>query len=69
MAYAFKNRCPHQNKSLAGCKVHEGHVVCPVHQYSFSLEDGRGHGLYLENYPIEYRENGVFVGIEKWSLF
>ena len=66
---AFKNRCPHQNKPLDGCKVKEGRVVCPYHQYTFSIEDGRGHGLYLEKYPIVVRTEGVFVGVEKWSFF
>lgn len=66
---AFKNRCPHQNKPMDGCKVTEGRVICPYHQYSFSLKDGRGHGLYLEKYPVEVRTDGVFVGIEKWSIF
>ena len=66
---AFKNRCPHQNKPMVGCKVTDGRVVCPYHQYAFSLEDGKGHGLYLEKYPIEERSEGVFVGIEKWSFF
>ncbi len=67
--YAFKNKCPHQHKSLEGCSIHDGFVVCPWHQYAFSCETGRGHGLYLENYPLKFEEEGVFVGKEAWSLF
>ena len=66
---AFKNRCPHQNKSLEGCSIQDGSVVCPWHQYAFSCETGRGHGMYLEKYPIKFEENGVFIGKEGWSLF
>ena len=67
--YAFQNKCPHQNKSLEGCSIDEGAIICPWHKYAFSCETGRGHGLYLENYPIKFEENGVFIGKEGWSLF
>lgn len=66
---AFKNKCPHQNKKLDGCWIKNNHIVCPMHQYSFSLTDGKGHGLCLDKYPIEYRTDGVFIGIEKFSIF
>ena len=67
--YAFKNKCPHQKKPLNDCKVIEGHVVCPFHRYRFSLENGRGHGLYLDQYQIKIENNQVFIGMEKWSFF
>lgn len=67
--YAFENKCPHQNKSLEGCSLHEGFVICPWHRYAFSCETGRGHGLYLEKYPLKFENEGVFVGKEGWSLF
>ena len=67
--YAFENKCPHQNKSLVGCVIDEGMIVCPWHKYAFSCETGRGHGLYLEKYPLKFNEDGVFIGKEGWSLF
>lgn len=67
--YAFQNKCPHQNKSLEGCSIDEGAIICPWHKYAFSCETGRGHGLYLDKYPIKFEENGVFIGKEGWSLF
>lgn len=67
--YAFQTTCPHQNKPLDTCKISEGYVVCPFHQYHFSLEDGRGHGLYLDKYELRIDERGVFLGKEGWSLF
>ena len=66
---AFKNKCPHQGKSLEGCWLNQNTVVCPFHKYQFSLETGRGQGLYLEKYELKIDENGVFLGKEAWSLF
>lgn len=66
---AFTNRCPHQNKPLDNCRLEKDQIICPYHQYAFSCEDGKGMGLYLEKYPLEFRENGIYIGIEKWSLF
>ena len=67
--YLIKNKCPHQGLSMKDAKCENGKVICPFHQYRFSLENGRGHGLYLERYPIEYREDGVFAGFEYFSIF
>jgi 3-phenylpropionate/trans-cinnamate dioxygenase ferredoxin subunit len=66
---AFKNKCPHQGKSLEGCWLNQNAVVCPFHKYHFSLETGRGQGLYLEKYELKIDEKGVFLGKEVWSLF
>ena len=67
--YAFKNKCPHQNKPLDDCTLQDEHVVCNYHRYHFSLEDGRGHGLCLDKYQIKIEEGRVFLGKEVWSLF
>ena len=65
---AFKNRCPHQNQPLDNCSIKEGELICPFHQYKFSLKNGRGHGLYIHKYELKFDEQ-VWIGIEKWSLF
>jgi len=67
--YAFKNKCPHQNKPLNDCALNEGHIVCAYHRYQFSLEDGKGHGMCLDKYQIKIEEGRVFLGKEVWSLF
>ena len=70
--YAFDDSCPHQGKPLIQAKCTDnGEVLCPFHQYKFDLKTGRGHGLYLQTYPVEVRINGVFVGVEKssWNIF
>ncbi len=67
--YAFKNKCPHQNKSLENCKVADGNVICPWHQYQFSCETGRGHGLHVEKYPLKFEKDSVYIGKEAWTIF
>lgn len=67
--FAFQNKCPHQNKPMDGCWIENGSIVCPFHQYRYSLETGRGHGLYLEKYELQITDQGVFLGKEGWSLF
>lgn len=67
--YLVKNKCPHQGIKLDNASCEEGKIVCPWHHYAFDLETGRGGGLHLENYPIEFRENGVYAGFEYFSFF
>jgi len=67
--FAIKNKCPHQGAKMAGCSIHDNKVTCPIHQYSFDLENGRGHGLYLETYPIVNTDKGVFLERTYFSWF
>ncbi len=67
-------KCPHAGGHLADGYVDAlGNIVCPMHRYKFSLQNGRnvsGEGYFLKTYPVEITEDGVFVGIEeKNSLF
>ena len=65
--------CPHAGGTLAeGYIDNFGNIVCPIHQYRFSLQNGRnssGEGYYLKTYPIEKREEGVFIGMEDSGPF
>jgi nitrite reductase/ring-hydroxylating ferredoxin subunit len=71
--FAFAHKCPH----AGGYFVHGyvdalGNAVCPVHRYKFCLRNGRnvsGEGYHLKHWPVEEREDGVYVGLEGWSLF
>lgn len=66
--FAFSNACTHRQADL-----HEGwlnkyeEVVCPLHQYRFSIRNGEersGHGCPdLKTYPIEIRADGVYIRI------
>lgn len=73
MLYAFAYKCPHASGIMADGWVDEsGNVVCPLHRYRFSVKNGRntsGEGYYLKTYPIEQREDGWYLGMEKTGLF
>lgn len=74
--YALQNNCPHANASLADgwCDNH-GNIVCPVHRIKFNLATGKnatGEGYYINTFPIELNQEGLFVGIKNkkwWSIF
>ncbi|MBI1344322.1 MAG: Rieske 2Fe-2S domain-containing protein [Terrimonas sp.] len=75
--YACAYKCPHAGGILAEGHIDAlGNIVCPVHRYKFSLQNGRnvsGEGYYLKNWPVEIREDGVYIGIEAtggfWDIF
>ena len=66
-------KCPHASgKMVSGFIDPLGNIVCPLHRYKFSLKNGRnvsGEGYFLKIYPIEEREDGIFVGIDKKKGF
>jgi 3-phenylpropionate/trans-cinnamate dioxygenase ferredoxin subunit len=72
--FAFNDKCPHNGASLSkGFCTKNNEVVCPLHRYSFDLANGRatsGGAFALKTYPIEIKDNGVFVGIKAswWEL-
>ena len=67
--FAFACKCPHAGGLLAEGYIDAlGNVVCPVHRYKYDMKNGRntsGEGYYLKNWPVEMRDNGVFVGLEE----
>ena len=69
MAFAFAFKCPHAGGIMADGHIDAlGNVVCPLHRYKYNLQNGRnvsGEGYYLKHWPVELRENGVFVGMEE----
>jgi len=71
--YACAHKCPHAGGYMAnGWLDAMGHIVCPLHRYRFDLIKGRnvsGEGYYLKTYPVEEREDGVFVGFEESRWF
>ena len=68
---ACSSKCPHAGGRLADGYIDAlGNIVCPMHRYKFSLQNGRnvsGEGYFLKTYPVEIREEGIFVGIEEKS--
>ncbi|MBV8254848.1 MAG: Rieske 2Fe-2S domain-containing protein [Chitinophaga sp.] len=67
--FAFAYKCPHASGIMAdGFIDNAGNVVCPLHRYRFSIKNGRnvsGEGYFLKTYPVEQREDGYFLGMEK----
>jgi 3-phenylpropionate/trans-cinnamate dioxygenase ferredoxin subunit len=64
---AFAHKCPHAGGVLAdGFIDAAGNIACPLHRFKFSIRNGRnisGEGYFLKLYPVEQREDGLFVGI------
>lgn len=67
--YAFAYKCPHAGGVMADGRMDgHGNVVCPLHRYKFNVRNGynsSGEGFYLKTYPVEMREDGAYVGLEK----
>ena len=67
--FAFSYKCPHAGGILADGHMDAlGNVVCPLHRYKYDMKNGRntsGEGYYLTHWPVEIRQDGVFVGTEK----
>ena len=71
--YALGNRCPHAGGSLGDGRVdEEGNVICPVHRLKYDLKTGKntsGEGFYVESYPVEIRNDGVYLGMPQRNWF
>ena len=71
--FAFAAKCPHASGLFVNGFIDAlGNVVCPLHRYKFCLNNGRnvtGEGYYLKTWPVEIRDEGVFVGMPKNKLF
>jgi len=65
--YAFTAKCPHAGAPLCGGWLDpQGRIVCPDHKYRFDPANGRnttGEGYKLFTYPVEIRDEEIFVGI------
>ena len=68
---ACASQCPHAGGQMADGHIDAlGNIVCPLHRYKFSLQNGgnvTGEGYFLKTYPVEIREEGIFIGIEEKS--
>jgi nitrite reductase/ring-hydroxylating ferredoxin subunit len=71
--FAFARKCPHASGLLVNGFIDAlGNVVCPLHRYKFCMKNGRnvsGEGYYLKHWPVEIRDDGVWVEMEKKGLF
>jgi len=68
--FGFAHSCPHAGAPMTDAYVSGGcQVVCPVHHLKFNLKNGgrdvNGEGYTLRTYPVEIREDGIYVGMEE----
>jgi len=72
--YAIDDKCSHAGGSLSMGKCDEsGNVICPIHRIGFRCKDGGpagGKGYFVNSYPLENREDGLYIGFKKkWFEF
>src|SRR3954447_95915 len=62
---ALSNRCPHQGGPLGEGTIENGLLRCPWHGYDYCpLTGGSEFGDSVPGFPIEIREDGIWVGVE-----
>jgi nitrite reductase/ring-hydroxylating ferredoxin subunit len=64
---ALTNACPHQGGPLGEGSIEKGWLRCPWHGWDFHPLTGQSpEGLddALETFPVEVRDDGVYVGVE-----
>ena len=70
---ACTQKCPHAGGILSDGFIDAlGNIVCPLHSYKFNLQNGQntsGEGYFLKTFPVEIRNEGVFIGFEENNLF
>jgi thiamine pyrophosphate-dependent acetolactate synthase large subunit-like protein/nitrite reductase/ring-hydroxylating ferredoxin subunit len=71
--YAMDNRCPHQGGPLGEGSIETGNdgqcwLRCPWHGWDFDPKTGLSPGGHEDSgqqtYPVEVRDDGVYVGLE-----
>ncbi|MEM7549625.1 MAG: thiamine pyrophosphate-binding protein [Bacteroidota bacterium] len=61
------NRCPHQGGPLGEGSIENGLLRCPWHGWDYDPLSGKAPGFDdgVETFPIEIRDDGVYIGIEQ----
>ena len=63
---ALDGRCPHQGGPLAEGSIENGWLRCPWHGWDYHPTSGRppeGFDDGVDTFPVEEREDGVYVGL------
>lgn len=64
---ACSSKCPHAGGDLSlGFLDKKENIICPVHGYRFSLNNGRDtncEGYFLKLFPLKESEEGIFLNI------
>ncbi|QQL51317.1 Rieske (2Fe-2S) protein [Mucilaginibacter ginkgonis] len=71
--FALNAYCPHAGADLSGGWCKDGKIICPFHRYAYDIKTGRGdpgQNDYVDTYPTEVRDDGVYVGLQSfWDIF
>ena len=61
---ALDNRCPHQGGPLGEGSIENGLLRCPWHGWDYHPTSGKAPGFDdgVDTFPVEVREDGVYVG-------
>jgi len=63
--YSIQDDCPHQKTSLSQGSVNTyNEIICPLHEYRFSLKHGQESNLRTQpadTYLVEVKEDGVYL--------
>ncbi len=65
---ALDNACPHQGGPLGEGSIENGWLRCPWHGWDFhpcSGDSPGGHDDGVATFPVEVRDDGVYVGLEQ----
>jgi thiamine pyrophosphate-dependent acetolactate synthase large subunit-like protein/nitrite reductase/ring-hydroxylating ferredoxin subunit len=62
---ALDNKCPHQGGPLGEGSIENGLLRCPWHGWDYDPITGKAPGFDdgAETFPIEIREDGIYVGL------
>ncbi|MCW8796380.1 MAG: Rieske (2Fe-2S) protein [Chlorobium sp.] len=63
---AIDGTCPHEGGPLGKGDIENGHVTCPWHGWEFDPctgEDAYNPARGVESFPVEERDDGVYVGV------
>ncbi len=61
------NKCPHQGGPLGEGSIENGLLRCPWHGWDYDPITGKAPGFDdgVETFPLEIRDDGVYIGIEE----
>ncbi|MEO1437639.1 MAG: thiamine pyrophosphate-binding protein [Bacteroidota bacterium] len=61
------NKCPHQGGPLGEGSIENGLLRCPWHGWDYDPITGKAPGFDdgVETYPVEVREDGIYIGLEE----
>lgn len=70
--FATQTKCPHAGADLSYGWCKDGRLVCPYHRHQFDLQTGEGangQGDYIHVYPLERRDDGIYIGLKRRTNF